>query len=117
MSAKVTPIMEELIGSLCGQVERAEDKAARWGQELMAARKRANEAERAFAEAIDALRPFAAIAKPIDKFWDDERRINSLSVEPIRVRHLRRALALVTVADAGASPSPRQVVEQPREEQ
>lgn len=103
------PVIEELIGSLCGQVERAEDKAARWGQQLMAERKRANEAERRAVELVEALRPFAKIASTIHESWDGERRVATLSIDPLRVHHLRRALALVTVADAGASPSPRQV--------
>jgi len=110
----VPSAVDELVGSLCGQIERAEEKAQRWAQQLMAERKRANEAERKHAEAIEALAPFARLAEGISDFWDGERRIGTLNVEPIRIHHVRRAHALVTLArvNAGeaalakASPSP-----------
>lgn len=95
-------IIEELIGSLCSQVEAAEEKAQRWGQELIAERKRANDAVRALAEAIEALRPFAKIVEGVHPSWDDNRRAYSLALDPLKLKHLRRAFALVAVADAKA---------------
>jgi len=98
----VPSAVDELVGSLCGQIERAEEKAQRWAQQLMAERKRANDAERKHAEAIEALTPFARLAEGISDFWDGERRIGTLNVEPIRIHHVRRAHALVTLARAAS---------------
>jgi hypothetical protein len=105
IEARPSAIVEELIGSLCGQIEAAEEKAGRWGQQLMAERKRANEAERRHAEAIAALRPFAELAAGISTFWSGDRLLSTLSTGPLHVNDVRRAAALVTVAPALAKPT------------
>lgn len=92
--------VDSLIGSLCGQIEAAEDKAERWREDLITAKRQVTELREAYAQAIEALRPFAVAGAGISNFWDGERRANSLDIQPVRVRHYRRAGALVELADA-----------------
>lgn len=97
--------VEAIISSLCAQVEAAEERGERWRVEVLQRRKEAAAHEEAVVALTEALRPFAAIGAEIHESWDGDRRAYTLNLARLKIRHLRRAVALVAARtpDAGRS--------------